>query len=350
MRTYLLTSLLAVAGAGVVAAAQAPAGHQDQTAATVTITGCVYEERQVPGRTPNVAERAGVLEDYILAEVTGGPVGATMYKIESLEDERLREFIGRRVELSGRVDDDDDDDGRPAATGTSGTADRSPGPDRIELPEFEATSIRAVAGTCPAAPSSSGTVSGSAGAPRTDTPTATDTESQTPTAPVTEAPTHPATNPQPQPQPQAPPPPVTQTPAYPQTSPPPPSTVTLTGCLYRERDVPGRTPNVAERAGILEDYILADARFTRGDTPPTIGKMFKVERIADEKLAQFVGKRVEVTGTLDVEENEMQQAGTAGTTGTTEDRSPGPDRIELPEFEAASIREVAGTCPAVPQP
>src|SRR5688500_10959335 len=36
-------------------------------------------------------------------------------------------------------------------------------------------------------------------------------------------------------------------------------TTTIVGCLYREDQVPDRKPNVAERAGILEDYILADA-------------------------------------------------------------------------------------------
>src|SRR5918993_3418160 len=29
---------------------------------------------------------------------------------------------------------------------------------------------------------------------------------------------------------------------------------TLTGCLYRENQIAGRTPNVAERAGMMEDY------------------------------------------------------------------------------------------------
>jgi hypothetical protein len=45
-------------------------------------------------------------------------------------------------------------------------------------------------------------------------------------------------------------------------------TVTLTGCLYREEQVPGRTPNIAESAGILEDYILADATMPDTQTGP----------------------------------------------------------------------------------
>ena len=41
-----------------------------QNTATTTLQGCVYEEKDVPGRTPNVAEQAGVMEDYILVTAT----------------------------------------------------------------------------------------------------------------------------------------------------------------------------------------------------------------------------------------------------------------------------------------
>src|ERR1044072_9515106 len=33
----------------------------------------------------------------------------------------------------------------------------------------------------------------------------------------------------------------------------------LAGCLYLEHSIQGSSPNVAERAGVLEDYILTDA-------------------------------------------------------------------------------------------
>jgi hypothetical protein len=60
------------------AAAQAPTPDQPQTPSqvsttvkpTTTLTGCLYREDQVPGRKPNIAERAGILEDYILADTT----------------------------------------------------------------------------------------------------------------------------------------------------------------------------------------------------------------------------------------------------------------------------------------
>jgi len=129
----------------------------------------------------------------------------------------------------------------------------------------------------------------------------------------------------------------------------------LTGCVYREKDVPGRAPNVAERAGVLEDYILAEVRpaspsgeaaavGTSGTTAP----MYKLELIADEKLAAVVGKRVEVTGRIDAEAGDSKsQPATPPTTSPT-DKAIGHDKIDLPEFEVTNLKEVAGTCPATP--
>ena len=149
-----------------------------------------------------------------------------------------------------------------------------------------------------------------------------------------------------------PPNPPPQPPGTPTTTAQMPTT-TLTGCLYREDQIPGRKPNVAERAGVLEDYILADASVAGAQTKPgstagaapTTGNMYKVEGPPDEKLKALVGKKVELTGRIDPE------GGPGATTGTPRtDRGPGPDQINLPEFEATSIREVAGTCPATPAP
>jgi hypothetical protein len=134
-------------------------------------------------------------------------------------------------------------------------------------------------------------------------------------------------------------------------------TTTLSGCLYREDQVPGRKPNVAERAGILEDYILADATVADSQqqpkpttgaatgtsgTVPNTGTMYKIENIPDERLKALVGKRVEVTGRIDPEGR--PQLGVGG--GPRPDRGPGPDAVSLPELEASSIREVSGQCPA----
>jgi len=136
--------------------------------ASTTLVGCLYREDQVPGRKPNVAERAGVLEDYIIAgasiaaakqgapsakpEATGTsgatPASGNMYKLEGPADEKLKALVGKRVEVTGRIDPE----GAPGAKPGAPTPDRGPGPDQINLPEFEVASIREISGTCPAAP------------------------------------------------------------------------------------------------------------------------------------------------------------------------------------------------------
>jgi hypothetical protein len=153
----------------------------------------------------------------------------------------------------------------------------------------------------------------------------------------------------------------------PQTQPPAPSaaqpaSTTLTGCVYNEKDVPGRAPNVAERAGVMEDYILADVR-PAGSTPGATGTsgtagaagtagtaaasaMYKLEHASDDQLKAMVGKRVEVTGRIDAESGDAKSA--AGASTSQADRAIGRDKVDLAEFEVSSIREVEGTCPAKP--
>ena len=145
---------------------QTPAAATTTAQTTATLVGCLYRENQVPGRTPNAAERAGVLEDYILADATmpaptrpgtaPGAVGTSgtvpstgnMYKVENIPDDRLKTLVGKRVQVSGRIDPED------SGLGGSSARDRGPGPDQVNLPEFEASSIREVDGTCPPAPAS----------------------------------------------------------------------------------------------------------------------------------------------------------------------------------------------------
>jgi hypothetical protein len=137
------------------------------------------------------------------------------------------------------------------------------------------------------------------------------------------------------------------------------SPITLTGCVYREQDVPGRAPNVAERAGVLEDYILADVKPASmpgaTGTPGAVGTsgaashgMYKLELIADEQLKAAVGKRVEVTGRIDAEAGDSKSAASPAASPT--DKAIGRDKVNLAEFEVASMREVEGSCPATPAP
>lgn len=131
------------------------------------------------------------------------------------------------------------------------------------------------------------------------------------------------------------------------------ATIVLSGCLVREQDVPGRSPNVAERAGVMEDYILTEAKASSerpaAGTPGAVGtsgstqnisRMYKVEGIPDEKLKALAGKHVEVTGRVDADDS--REVSPAAPAGAATPRSPSAD---MPEFEATAIRETQGTCP-----
>jgi hypothetical protein len=144
------------------------------------------------------------------------------------------------------------------------------------------------------------------------------------------------------------------------TAPAAPAETTLSGCVYKEEAIAGRTPNVAERAGVMEDYILADVKpASQTSTSPSsatpgaagtsgrIHPMYKLERIADERLRAVVGKRVEVTGKIDAEPGDTART-PAGAEPRADKNPTSPDKVELPEFEVTEIREVAGTCPAKP--
>jgi hypothetical protein len=128
-------------------------------------------------------------------------------------------------------------------------------------------------------------------------------------------------------------------------------TVTVTGCLKAEKDVPGRRPNVAERAGITEDYILTNVKMSPGSSTSAIGlaSMLEVEGIAEGELQKHLNHQIEVTGRLTT--GAMQ-----GNRGTAPETNPGGERREgtpqaaahadLPEIQATGIKMIAATCPA----
>lgn len=140
-------------------------------------------------------------------------------------------------------------------------------------------------------------------------------------------------------------------------------TVTVEGCLVREKDVPGREANPAERAGVMEDFILTHAKIVKGQHPShdtaaatgTTGaartgeeatgtsganKMFEVRGLNDTELQQFVGQRVEIEGKLDpsdVAERSREQANPAGEKAG-----------DLPELMGATIKKSSNNEPCTP--
>ena len=159
MRTALTITALMLAG-GMTLAAQAPQNppatppaQAPQPAAErqtpvsdsaraqigqVVITGCLKEEKDVPGLKPNVAERAGVSEDYILTDVkmssaskVSGIALATKYEIEGISKDDLKKHLNHQVEITGTIT-------QPAPGGNDETAD------------FHGTSLKMLSATCAA--------------------------------------------------------------------------------------------------------------------------------------------------------------------------------------------------------
>jgi len=104
---------------------------------TVVVTGCLKQEKDVPGLTPNPAERAGITEDYILTSVkmaqsskVSGLALAAHYEVEGISEAELTKHLNHEVELTGRI------------AGTPTENDRTP--------NFVATSLKMVAATCAA--------------------------------------------------------------------------------------------------------------------------------------------------------------------------------------------------------
>jgi len=119
-------------------------------------------------------------------------------------------------------------------------------------------------------------------------------------------------------------------------------TVTVEGCLAREADVPGRKPNIAERAGVGDDYILTRTRVVRGTAPAAragaaaASGMYEVEGIDEGQLKQHVGHRVQIDG-------EFDNIGRAA--AAPERNTPTDDLVEL---RGSVIRQVSGDCAVKP--
>ena len=120
-------------------------------------------------------------------------------------------------------------------------------------------------------------------------------------------------------------------------------TVTVSGCLMREADVPGQKPNPAERAGIMPDYVLTNVQMRSASPAGTAGRTetpretagattsdtkLKLQKLDGDKAKDNLNKRVEVTGRLDV------------------DKTDAPRGTQLPKLEVASLRVLAQSCTA----
>jgi hypothetical protein len=107
-------------------------------------------------------------------------------------------------------------------------------------------------------------------------------------------------------------------------------TLTITGCLKAEKDVPGRA-NAAEPAGAREDYVLTSVKMAPGSKVSGIGLVssYQIEGIADAELQKHLNHQVEVTGRI--------------TQAPMNETRPADD---VPGFQATSLKMVSATCPA----
>ena len=112
--------------------------------------------------------------------------------------------------------------------------------------------------------------------------------------------------------------------------------------------MPGGRPNIAERAGVGEDFILVNAKVTRGSagaasaSPTGKGLTFKVEGLDDEKLRPLLNQQVEVQGRLGMV-GLATPAPTPGQPPPTDRglRTP-PDEVQ--EIRATTIKSIAASC------
>jgi hypothetical protein len=117
---------------------------------------------------------------------------------------------------------------------------------------------------------------------------------------------------------------------------------TVEGCLHREADVPGRKPNIAERAGIGQDYVLTDSRIVKGSAPAGESgeggrdAIYDVQGLSSDQLKANVNKRVQIDGTFEHEERARKGPEVNGT---------GNDLVAL---KGNSIRSVTGECSTGP--
>lgn len=121
----------------------------------------------------------------------------------------------------------------------------------------------------------------------------------------------------------------------PQATQPAADTLKIVGCLKAEKDVAGLKPNIAERAGITEDYILTAVK-AAPDSPVSalgLGTLYEIEGIAESEIKKHLNHQVEFTGRLSTTETGAAAANAA-------------NRGDVPDFHATSMRMIAATCPA----
>ena len=129
------------------------------------------------------------------------------------------------------------------------------------------------------------------------------------------------------------------------TAAPTPAEVTVVGCLYRAADVVVTQPDGRSNAARDSGFVLANVTLESTGRAPASGAMYKVDKLEEKRLTPHVGKRVELVGQIEADATDLHVA-SSGVTSTAGRSDPRP--AKLPEFDAVSIHQVEGACPARP--
>jgi len=143
--------------------------------------------------------------------------------------------------------------------------------------------------------------------------------------------------------------------------------MTITGCVmsesdYRKMHDAGRGGVAGTGVGVGNEYILADASTgsgssTAGSTSTTgatgtsgTASAYELTGPGEGQLSRFIGKRVELTGSMKAGETTASGAATGGPTAGAPPRGVdvGGKDLQLREFEVASVREATGGTPCSP--
>jgi 2-oxoglutarate dehydrogenase E2 component (dihydrolipoamide succinyltransferase) len=141
--------------------------------------------------------------------------------------------------------------------------------------------------------------------------------------------------------------------------------VTLVGCVMRETEYrkatdSGRGGPAATGVGLGNEFVLVNAsKVTSGSTPPaatgqcgaaTGGQAYELSGNRERELEKFVGRRIEITGTL---KEAKTTAGPGGEPKPTGGFDPLKQDLKLFEVDVTSFRELpanqaSAAAPAVP--
>jgi len=152
--------------------AQPPASAGSSSDQEVTVTGCVqresdYRQARDAGKGGMAGTGVGVGNEFVLINASSGaaaepttPTGTSgtassmaAYEVTGPNEGQLAGHIGKRVEIRGKVKAAEvGAGGKPTGGATAGEPPRGVdvGGKDLKLRELEITSVREVAGTCPA--------------------------------------------------------------------------------------------------------------------------------------------------------------------------------------------------------